>query len=210
VLTALARIFVEAVFASYRSRARRDGIEDPQCGSVNFVQRFGSLNLHAHFHLLALDGVFARDAQGRAVFHPAEALDTIVARTARRSIAWLRSVAVAKGVRETKGRGERARAARLPQKLPSYGTLPFTLEQPSKVSTGPLLDRRHGVTLPRSAPRLKTRDTDLSPGHRRNARSPGSNATRPDSPPAETAPRSTTTHPAHQTSTTPFPTETRT
>jgi hypothetical protein len=95
VLTALARIFVEAVFASYRSRARRDGIEDPQCGSVNFVQRFGSLNLHVHFHLLALDGVFARDAQGRAVFHPAEAptvaeLDTIVARTARRSIAWLR------------------------------------------------------------------------------------------------------------------------
>ena len=41
VLTALARIFVESVFASYRSGARRDGIEDPQCGSVNFVQRFG-------------------------------------------------------------------------------------------------------------------------------------------------------------------------
>jgi hypothetical protein len=95
VLTALARMFVEAVFASYRSQARRDGIENPQCGSVNFVQRFGSLNLHVHFHLLTLDGVFARDAQGRLVFHPARAptlaqLDVILARTARRSIAWLR------------------------------------------------------------------------------------------------------------------------
>jgi hypothetical protein len=95
VLTALARIFVEAVFASYRSGARRDGIESPQCGSVNFVQRFGSLNLHVHFHLLVLDGVFARDTERRLVFHPAKAptvahLDTIVARTASRSIAWLR------------------------------------------------------------------------------------------------------------------------
>jgi hypothetical protein len=26
-----------------------------------------------HFHVLALDGVFARDALGRLVFHPAEA-----------------------------------------------------------------------------------------------------------------------------------------
>ena len=95
VLTAFARIFVEAVFARYRSRAGCDGIENPQCGSVNFVQRFGSLNLHVHFHLLALDGVFARDARGGLVFHPAEAptaadLEAIVARTARRSIAWLR------------------------------------------------------------------------------------------------------------------------
>ena len=95
VLTAFARIFVAAVFARYRSRAGCDGIESPQCGSVNFVQRFGSLNLHVHFHLLALDGVFARDARGGLVFHPAEAptaadLEAIVARTARRSIAWLR------------------------------------------------------------------------------------------------------------------------
>ncbi len=95
VLTALARIFVEAVFARYRSRAGCDGIEDPQCGSVNFVQRFGSLNLHVHFHVLVLDGVFARDALGRLVFHPAAALsaaelDAIIARTACRSIAWLR------------------------------------------------------------------------------------------------------------------------
>ena len=48
VLTAVARIFVESVFASYRARAKRNGVEDPQCGSINFVQRFGSLNLHVH------------------------------------------------------------------------------------------------------------------------------------------------------------------
>jgi hypothetical protein len=95
VLTALARIFIESVFASYRTRAKRNGIEGAQCGSVNFVQRFGSLNLHVHYHLLVLDGVFARDSEGQLVFHPAEAptaadLDAIVARTACRATAWLR------------------------------------------------------------------------------------------------------------------------
>lgn len=95
VLTAVARIFVESVFASCRVRATRNGIEAPQCGAVNFVQRFGSLNLHVHYHLMVLDGVFARDAQGRVVFHPSRPptpadLDAILERTARRVIAWLR------------------------------------------------------------------------------------------------------------------------
>ncbi len=95
VLTAFASIFVNAVFANYRTRAKRGGVDDPQCGSVNFVQRFGSLNLHVHFHLLVLDGIFARDAQGRPVFHTAAApspedLDAIVDRTARRTMTWLR------------------------------------------------------------------------------------------------------------------------
>ncbi len=54
VLTAVARIFVESVFASCRVRATRNGIEAPQCGAVNFVQRFGSLNLHVHYHLVVL------------------------------------------------------------------------------------------------------------------------------------------------------------
>jgi hypothetical protein len=34
VLTALGRIFVEAIFAGYRAGARRTGIEDAQCGAV--------------------------------------------------------------------------------------------------------------------------------------------------------------------------------
>jgi hypothetical protein len=54
------QIFVRRVFASLRRRARlRWPIEDPQCGAVTFVQRFGgALNLNVHFHTLVLDGVY--------------------------------------------------------------------------------------------------------------------------------------------------------
>jgi hypothetical protein len=53
------RIFVRAVFASMRRRARmRRPIATPRCGAVTFVQRFGgALNLNVHFHTLVLDGV---------------------------------------------------------------------------------------------------------------------------------------------------------
>jgi len=37
VLTAIGRIAVEAIFASYRPRAKRNGIEDGQCGAINFA-----------------------------------------------------------------------------------------------------------------------------------------------------------------------------
>jgi hypothetical protein len=95
VLTALGRVFVEAVFASYRRRARRRSIADCQCGAINFVQRFGSMNLNVHFHLVALDGVFTRDPDAGVHFHAAspparEELDAIVRRTRDRAIAWLR------------------------------------------------------------------------------------------------------------------------
>ncbi len=39
VLTALSRIFVETVFASYRARAKREGIKGAECGALTFVQR---------------------------------------------------------------------------------------------------------------------------------------------------------------------------
>lgn len=42
VLTALNRIFVEAVLADYRARARRSGDGDGQTGAVTLVQRFGN------------------------------------------------------------------------------------------------------------------------------------------------------------------------
>src|SRR5579863_5316981 len=95
VLTALARIFVEATFARYRAWAKRAGLDVTECGSVVCVQRFGSLNLNVHFHVLVLDGVFSREPQGRVVFHPAPApavgdLRGIVERTERRAGAWLR------------------------------------------------------------------------------------------------------------------------
>jgi hypothetical protein len=95
VLTAVARIFVDSIFAIYRAHAKRDGVAAPQCGATNFIQRFNSLNLHVHFHLAVLDGVFARNTEGELVFHAASPptpadLDAILARTARLTIAWLR------------------------------------------------------------------------------------------------------------------------
>jgi hypothetical protein len=53
-------IFVREVFALYRKRARENGIPKGRCGSVTFVQRFGSaLNCTPHFHMAAFDGVYA-------------------------------------------------------------------------------------------------------------------------------------------------------
>ncbi len=54
------QLFVRAIFACQRRRARGRGIRDGQPGSVTFIQRFGSaLNLNVHFHVLLPDGVFS-------------------------------------------------------------------------------------------------------------------------------------------------------
>jgi hypothetical protein len=97
VLTALSRIFVEVVFASYRSRAKElRGVDGGVSGAVTLVQRFGgSLNLNVHFHVVFLDGVFLRDERGRAHFYPLpppdrEELETTVGRIHKRAVAWLR------------------------------------------------------------------------------------------------------------------------
>ncbi|MGD0529759.1 MAG: transposase, partial [Polyangiaceae bacterium] len=95
VLTALGRIFVDAIFASYRARAQQSGVEDGQGGAINFVQRFGSLNLNVHFHVVVPDGVFTRGPGAGVVFHPAaaptrEQLEAIVQRVHDRAEAWLR------------------------------------------------------------------------------------------------------------------------
>jgi hypothetical protein len=96
VLTALGRIFVETIFASYRARAKREGILGAQCGAINFVQRFGSsLNLNVHFHVVVLDGVFSREPHAGALFRAAppprrEELDQIVRCAQKRAEAWLR------------------------------------------------------------------------------------------------------------------------
>jgi len=59
-LSAVIRIFLRAVFASYRRRARRrTPLRWPQCGAVTFVQRFSdSLRVNVHLHVLVLDGVY--------------------------------------------------------------------------------------------------------------------------------------------------------
>ena len=63
IVSRVLQIFVRAIFACQRRRARRRGIRDGQPGSVTFVQRFGSaLNLNVHFHVLAPDGVFSEHA----------------------------------------------------------------------------------------------------------------------------------------------------
>ncbi len=96
VLTALGRIFVETIFASYRAAAIRTGLKDAQCGAVSFVQRFGSsLNLNVHYHVVVLDGVFTREPEAGVVFHPSpppthDELDQIVRRVQKRAQAWLR------------------------------------------------------------------------------------------------------------------------
>jgi Putative transposase/Transposase zinc-binding domain len=94
VLTAIGRIAVDAIFATYRDRAKRHGVQAGECGAINFVQRFGSLNLHVHFHIMVIDGVFTRDGEAGVLFHPAspparEELDSIAQRVRDRSLAWL-------------------------------------------------------------------------------------------------------------------------
>jgi len=98
VLSALSRIFAEAVGQWYRRAAKRAGIQGAgagRTGAVTFVQRFGSsLNLNVHFHTCFLDGVYARGASGRLEFHNApspsrEDLETVVRTVHRRALRWL-------------------------------------------------------------------------------------------------------------------------
>ena len=65
-------VFLRTIQAWYRQQARAQGYTDVRCGSVTFVQRFGSALNHApHFHVLMLDGVYACGEEGAApVFVP--------------------------------------------------------------------------------------------------------------------------------------------
>lgn len=92
VLTALGRIFAEEV---ERVTKRLVGIAGAETGAVSFPQRFGgSLNLHVHFHLLAVDAVFDRHGDGVRVHEappPAKAdVADVAQRVHDRAIAWLR------------------------------------------------------------------------------------------------------------------------
>jgi hypothetical protein len=95
VLSALARIFVEAIFARHRRWAKEKGLGEAPSGAVTHVQRFGSsINLNVHFHVMVLDGVFSRDAHGRPLFYSAQPptraeLDEVVRQVRRRAVAWL-------------------------------------------------------------------------------------------------------------------------
>ena len=78
-MTAVLRIVVQEVERVYRLRGIAGGAIDPRFGAVTLIHRFGgSLNLNVHFHIVALDGVYAHD--GRA-FHPADPPDAVTLRT---------------------------------------------------------------------------------------------------------------------------------
>ncbi len=52
-------LFLRALFALQRRRARRQGLRGGQVGAVSFIQFFGSaLQVTLHFHSLVPDGVF--------------------------------------------------------------------------------------------------------------------------------------------------------
>ncbi len=114
VLTALGRLLVDAIFAGYRARAKRRGLEGAQCGAINFVQRFGSsLNLNVHFHAVVVDGVWTRSAGGGVQFHAAGApttddLAAIVEQVNDRALAWLRRNGHIDGRAEEEGSQEPA------------------------------------------------------------------------------------------------------
>jgi hypothetical protein len=62
-------------------------VDQAETGTITFVQRFDSgLRLNVHFHVLALDGVYVRDASGTPVFHALPApTEEEVAEVARRT-----------------------------------------------------------------------------------------------------------------------------
>jgi hypothetical protein len=69
IVTAVLQVFIRALFGLYRRKAREYGIEQTQCGAVTFVQRFGSAaNLNLHFHVVAIDGVYAPGLNGKPEF----------------------------------------------------------------------------------------------------------------------------------------------
>ncbi|MGZ6069298.1 MAG: transposase, partial [Polyangiales bacterium] len=71
VVSAIDRILVREV---ERFMRRAYGPKLGRAGAITFVQRFGgSLNLHVHFHVLFVEGLFTRDEGELPVFHRAHA-----------------------------------------------------------------------------------------------------------------------------------------
>ena len=72
VLSSVLRVFLSAIAGWYKRQAGEAGIVDPQPGAIAFVQRFGgALNLHVHYHVVCVDGVFAKTDAGAVLFRAA-------------------------------------------------------------------------------------------------------------------------------------------
>ena len=90
VLSCVLRLFLRVVTAWYERAAKQAGLAGAKTGAVAFPQRFGgSLNLNVHFHVVFLDGVFAKNNDGNLAFHPLQTpsqteIATLVAGLGRR------------------------------------------------------------------------------------------------------------------------------
>ena len=68
-VSAVLAVFLRVVYGWYRRQAKQLGHADGRCGSVSFVQRFGSaLNLNPHFNVLMPDGVYVTGQDGTPRF----------------------------------------------------------------------------------------------------------------------------------------------
>jgi hypothetical protein len=77
-------ILLRAILAFHRRRARAAGV-DGSCGSVSFLQRFGSaLALNLHFHVLVPDGVFTADGFHELSPPEDDEVEALLATVARR------------------------------------------------------------------------------------------------------------------------------
>ena len=64
-VSAVLGVFLRVVGRWYRRQAQAAGFAKVRCGSVTFVQRFGSsLNVNPHVHVLMLDGVYIDGDEG--------------------------------------------------------------------------------------------------------------------------------------------------
>lgn len=151
-------IFVRAVFASLRRRARAHwGIARFQGGAVTFVQRFGAaLNLNVHFHSLVLDGVYARTPGGFLRFHalppPEDAEVASVATQVARRIQRLR---------ERRGLTEGAEPDRLAEEEPLLAAL-YAASVGGRIATG----QRAGQRVRRLGDRIDAGDLEVLEGER--------------------------------------------
>ena len=67
-LNRILAIVIRAINGFYRVKAKVKGIKKPEFGAIAFIQRFGSMNLNVHFHIIFTDGAFYRDEKDKIVF----------------------------------------------------------------------------------------------------------------------------------------------
>jgi len=72
ILNSALRIFLDEIERHLRAHCPSAGPQ-ARVGAVAFIHRFGSsLNLHTHFHVCVIDGIFEPDASHGVCFTPVE------------------------------------------------------------------------------------------------------------------------------------------